>query len=167
MLADMLGAIASKSGGEFYYEVQNVNRSIGARISGEIARRHGNYGMVDSPITVRLTGTAGQSFGVWNAGGLHMYLEGDANYHVTKGMAAGKVVIRPPRGSAFGSVDAAIIGDTCLYGAHGRQIIRSRYRRGTLRRAQFRCDRGGRRYGRPRLRIHNRRGRRRRWGDRP
>ncbi len=123
MLADMTEVIARKTGGEFHYVIKNVNRSIGARISGEIARRYGNYGMVDAPITVRLTGTAGQSFGVWSAGGLHMELEGDANDYVAKGMAAGKLVIRPPKGSAFKSVDAAIIGNTCLYGATGGKLF--------------------------------------------
>ena len=53
--------------------------------------------MEDSPLAVRLTGNVGQSFGVWNAGGLHMYLEGDANDYVGKGMAGGKLVLRPPR----------------------------------------------------------------------
>ena len=77
--------------------MKNFNRSIGARISGEIARRWGNYGMVKTPLTVQLTGSAGQSFGVWNAGGLHLILEGDANDYVGKGMAAGKLVLRPPR----------------------------------------------------------------------
>ena len=76
----------------------NCDRSIGARLSGEIAKRHGNTGMEENPMTVRLTGTAGQSFGVWNAGGLHMYLEGDCNDYVGKGMAGGKLVIAPPEG---------------------------------------------------------------------
>ncbi|AOV18163.1 glutamate synthase large subunit [Acidihalobacter aeolianus] len=125
MVADMLPAIEAQSGGEFNYEVRNVNRSIGARISGEIARRHGNYAMSDTPITVRLKGTAGQSFGVWNAGGLHLYLEGDANDYVGKGMAAGKIVIHPPAGSTFRSHEAAIIGNTCLYGATGGKLFAS------------------------------------------
>src|SRR5690606_7064026 len=119
MVADMLGAIESKSGGEFQYRVTNCDRSIGARLSGEIAKRHGNEGMADSPIVLRLTGTAGQSFGVWNAGGLHMYLEGDANDYVGKGMTGGKLVIRPPQCSTFKSEETAIIGNTCLYGATG------------------------------------------------
>ena len=55
--------------------------------------------MEKTPITVQLNGSAGQSFGVWNAGGLHMILEGDANDYVGKGMAAGKLVLKPPRGS--------------------------------------------------------------------
>ena len=57
--------------------------------------------MEDAPLTVRLTGNVGQSFGVWNAGGLHLYLEGDANDYVGKGMAAGKIVLRHPRNARF------------------------------------------------------------------
>jgi glutamate synthase (NADPH/NADH) large chain len=123
MVADSLAAIEAKSGGEFQYAIRNVNRSIGARVSGEIAKRHGNYGMVEHPVTFRFKGTAGQSFGVWNAGGLHMYLEGDANDYVGKGMAAGKLVIYPPAESGFASQEAAIIGNTCLYGATGGKLF--------------------------------------------
>ncbi|MCP5158680.1 MAG: glutamate synthase large subunit [Gammaproteobacteria bacterium] len=119
MVADALSAIEAKTGGEFHYTVKNIHRSIGARLSGEIARRHGNLGMESTPITLRLTGTAGQSFGVWNAGGLHLYLEGDANDYVGKGMAGGKLVIHPPRHSQFASQQTPIIGNTCLYGATG------------------------------------------------
>ncbi|MBE9516463.1 MAG: glutamate synthase large subunit, partial [Proteobacteria bacterium] len=125
MVADMAAAIKAKTGGEFGYQVRNIHRSIGARISGEIARHHGNQGMAGAPLTVHLVGTAGQSFGVWNAGGLHMYLEGDANDYVGKGMAGGKLVIRPPKASAFESRDAAIIGNTCLYGATGGRLYAS------------------------------------------
>ncbi len=122
MVRDMLPAIEARSGGEFAYTIRNINRSIGARVSGEIARRHGNLGMEDAPVTARFDGTAGQSFGVWNAGGLHMYLEGDANDYVGKGMAGGKIVIYPPRESRFESQDTAIIGNTCLYGATGGRL---------------------------------------------
>jgi glutamate synthase (NADPH/NADH) large chain len=125
MVADMLSAIEAKSGGEFSYEVGNINRSIGARLSGEIAKRHGNNGMADQPISIKLHGSAGQSFGVWNAGGLHMYLDGDANDYVGKGMAGGKLVIRPPQGSQFESQKAVIIGNTCLYGATGGKLFAS------------------------------------------
>ncbi|WP_018232855.1 glutamate synthase large subunit [Thioalkalivibrio thiocyanodenitrificans] len=123
MVADMLSAIESRAGGEFSYEIRNTQRSIGARVSGEIALRHGNYGMADAPLTARFRGTAGQSFGVWNAGGLHMILEGDANDYVGKGMAAGKLVIRPPRESTFRSQETTIIGNTCLYGATGGKLF--------------------------------------------
>jgi glutamate synthase (NADPH) large chain len=123
MVADTLPAIEAKRGGEFHYQVRNDNRSIGARLSGEIAKRHGNYGMEDAPIVLRLTGSVGQSFGVWNAGGLHMYLQGDANDYVGKGMAGGKLVIHPQPGSAFRSQETTIMGNTCLYGATGGQLL--------------------------------------------
>jgi len=115
--------VEEKEGGEFEFNVTNCDRSIGARLSGEIAKRYGNQGMVDAPLTLRLKGTAGQSFGVWNAGGLHMYLEGDANDYVGKGMTGGKLVVRPPKGSAFESQESAIIGNTCLYGATGGKLF--------------------------------------------
>jgi len=123
MVADMLPAIESASGGSFAYTITNCDRSIGARLSGEIAKRHGNTGMEPHPLTVNLTGTAGQSFGVWNAGGLHMYLEGDCNDYVGKGMAGGKLVISPPKGSRFESRVTSIIGNTCLYGATGGRLF--------------------------------------------
>jgi len=123
MVRDMLPAIESKSGGEWAYEVCNYNRSIGARLSGEIARRWGNYGMEDAPLTVRLVGNAGQSFGVWNAGGLQLYLEGDANDYVGKGMAAGKIVLRHSRQARFVTHQTVIMGNTCLYGATGGQLF--------------------------------------------
>jgi len=123
MVSDCLDAIENSSGGEFSYSINNTQRSLGARLSGEIALRHGNHGMADAPITLKLTGSAGQSFGVWNAGGLNMYLEGDANDYVCKGMADGKVVITPPKNSHFKSQDATIIGNTCLYGATGGKLL--------------------------------------------
>lgn len=116
-------AIAGKTGGEFELNIGNCDRSIGARISGEIARVHGNQGMNDAPITFRFKGTAGQSFGVWNAGGLNLRLEGDANDYVGKGMTGGKIVITPPAGSPFATEDSAIIGNTCLYGATGGKLF--------------------------------------------
>ena len=115
--------LRAQSGGEFSFEVTNCDRSIGARLSGEIARRYGNIGMEANPGVLRLTGTAGQSFGVWNAGGLHMYLEGDSNDYVGKGMAGGKLVVYPPRNSEFKSQETAIIGNTCLYGATGGRLF--------------------------------------------
>ena len=123
MVAGTIDAIENKAGGEFDFAVTNCDRSIGARLSGEIARRYGNQGMAESPIKLNLTGTAGQSFGVWNAGGLNMYLEGDANDYVGKGMAGGKLVIYPPKVSEFASQETSIIGNTCLYGATGGQLF--------------------------------------------
>jgi len=116
-------AIDGRTGGEYQLSLTNCDRSIGARVSGEIAKVHGNQGMVSAPITFRMTGTAGQSFGVWNAGGLHMYLEGDANDYVGKGMTGGKLTIVPPKGSPFRSEQTSIIGNTCLYGATGGKLF--------------------------------------------
>src|SRR5574344_687581 len=109
--------------GEYYFDVSNCDRSIGARISGEIARRYGNLSMEHHPVKVNLTGTAGQSLGVWNAGGLHIKLEGDANDYVGKGMAGGRISIFPPKGSPFQTQNTAIIGNTCLYGATGGKLF--------------------------------------------
>nr|WP_309594810.1 glutamate synthase large subunit [Moraxella osloensis] len=122
MVIDMMDTIKSAKGGDFSYRIGNCDRSIGARISGEIAALHGNNGMASAPINLHLTGTAGQSLGVWNAGGLNIKLEGDANDYVGKGMAGGEIVIYPPKGSTFASQQTAIIGNTCLYGATGGHL---------------------------------------------
>ncbi|WMC10205.1 glutamate synthase large subunit [Oceanimonas pelagia] len=119
MTEEALPAVESKSGGDFYYAIRNTDRSVGARLSGEIAKRHGNQGMAADPIRIHLDGTAGQSFGVWNAGGLEMILTGDANDYVGKGMTGGKLVIKSHVGVAFASKDATLAGNTCLYGATG------------------------------------------------
>jgi glutamate synthase (NADPH/NADH) large chain len=122
MVGDMLSSIEAGRGGEFRYAVRNDNRSIGARVSGEIARRHGGGGPEDAPLLVRLRGTAGQSFGVWNAPGLHLYLEGDANDYVGKGMGGGKIVLYPPADGKYASQHNVIMGNTCLYGATGVRL---------------------------------------------
>ncbi|MDA9014339.1 glutamate synthase large subunit [Porticoccaceae bacterium] len=122
MVKDMLPAIEAKSGGSYDYDICNCDRSIGARISGEIAVRHGNAGMIDNPVTVNLRGVAGQSLGVWNAGGLNIYLEGDANDYVGKGMSGGKLVLSPPKESGFEAKATPIMGNTCLYGATGGSL---------------------------------------------
>ena len=119
MVDDCREAITKKSGGSFEYTVSNVNRSIGARLSGEIARVHGDNGMIDAPLNISLSGTAGQSLGVWNAGGLNLFLEGDANDYAGKGMAGGKIIIRPPSNSNYDHRQTPIVGNTCLYGATG------------------------------------------------
>ena len=71
---------------------------------------------------VSLQGSAGQSFGVWNAGGLHLHLEGEANDYVGKGMAGGKIVLKPHSRSSFVARDTVIMGNTCLYGATGGEL---------------------------------------------
>ena len=125
MVHELLPAIEQQTGGTFNYTLTNADRSIGARISGEIARRYGNLGMSKHPIKLKLTGVAGQSFGAWNAGGLELSLSGDANDYVGKGMAGGKIVLRPPHRSVFASQENSIMGNTCLYGATGGKLFAS------------------------------------------
>ncbi len=116
-------AVDSASGGSWELKIGNCDRSVGARTSGAIAKKHGNLGMTASPITFNFRGHAGQSFGVWNAGGQNLILEGDANDYVGKGMAGGKIVIRPFKEVGFKSNETAIIGNTCLYGATGGKLF--------------------------------------------
>jgi len=121
--SELAHAIRTKAGGEHRHLIHNTDRSIGTRLSGAIARAHGNLGMVDAPIQLRFRGTAGQSFGAFNAGGLNMELEGEANDYVGKGMAGGRLVVRPPRGARFEARNTAILGNTCLYGATGGELF--------------------------------------------
>jgi glutamate synthase (NADPH/NADH) large chain len=123
MLRDMSEAIEGRTGGQFSYAVSNYHRSIGARLSGEIAKRWGNHGMSAAPLVVNLKGSAGQSFGVWNAGGLHLHLEGEANDYVGKGMAGGRIILKPHARSAFVARETVIMGNTCLYGATGGELF--------------------------------------------
>ncbi|MGF1696741.1 glutamate synthase large subunit [Vibrio lamellibrachiae] len=123
IVEDAKTAIESKQPLNLYYDVINTDRSIGASLSGEVAKRYGNQGVATSPIKLNLNGTAGQSFGVWNAGGIELYLTGDANDYVGKGMAGGKIVIKPHTGTTFVCNEATIIGNTCLYGATGGKLF--------------------------------------------
>ncbi|MGN6224331.1 glutamate synthase large subunit [Pseudoxanthomonas sp.] len=115
--------IRRKAGGDHRFLIHNTDRSIGTRLSGAIARAHGNQGMADAPLNLRFRGSAGQSFGAFNAGGLHMELEGEANDYVGKGMAGGRLVVRPPRGARFEARNTPILGNTCLYGATGGELF--------------------------------------------
>ncbi|GAA5114554.1 glutamate synthase large subunit [Orbus sasakiae] len=116
-------AVDSRQSKSFYFDIQNTHRSIGTTLSGYIAQQYGDQGLVSEPIKLNFNGTAGQSFGVWNASGVDLTLTGDANDYVGKGMAGGKIVIYPPVGSAFLSHEATIIGNTCLYGATGGKLF--------------------------------------------
>ncbi|AWV08842.1 glutamate synthase large subunit [Marilutibacter maris] len=123
--AALAGAIAGKRGGAYRFDIRNTDRSIGARLSGAVARRHGDHGMADAPIALRFDGSAGQSFGAFNAGGLHHELVGEANDYVGKGMTGGRIVVRPPEDARWIAHETAIIGNTCLYGATGGELYAS------------------------------------------
>lgn len=115
-------AVTHKTGGSFHFSIRNDDRSVGASLSGLVARHHGNQGMASKPLELHFSGTAGQSFGVWNAGGLHLTLTGDANDYVGKGMAGGRIYLFPSKGVAYDSHKAVIMGNTCLYGATGGRL---------------------------------------------
>ena len=122
ILQATLPAIDGRKGGSFSFNVRNHDRTIGAMLSGEIARRYGNNGMEDTPLDIRLNGTEGQSFGAWNVAGLNLTLAGDANDYVGKGMTGGRIVIHPQEPCAFSARDTVIMGNTCLYGATGGEL---------------------------------------------
>jgi glutamate synthase domain-containing protein 3 len=86
-------------------------------LSGEIARRHGSAGLPDDTIKFQFTGSAGQSFGAFLAKGVTLELEGDANDYVGKGLSGGKLIVYPPRNSAFLPEENILIGNVVLYGA--------------------------------------------------
>ena len=98
--------------------IRNIDRTAGAMLSGEVAKRYGHAGLPDETIHVNLKGTAGQSFGAFLAKGVTFELEGDANDYVGKGLSGGRIIIRPPAGLA-GIVpeESIIVGNTVLYGA--------------------------------------------------
>jgi glutamate synthase domain-containing protein 2/glutamate synthase domain-containing protein 1/glutamate synthase domain-containing protein 3 len=99
------------------YSIRNINRTIGARASGEVALRHGNRGLQGTTAEFQFSGSAGQSFGAFLTHGLRLALEGDANDYVGKGMGGGEIVIRPPQGTKFASHSNVILGNAVLYGA--------------------------------------------------
>jgi glutamate synthase (NADPH/NADH) large chain len=98
-------------------EIKNSDRTVGAMLSGKVAKRYGHDGLPDDTITVKLTGTAGQSFGAWLSAGVTVVLDGVANDYVGKGLSGGKLVIRPSEASKAAPERSIVVGNTVLYGA--------------------------------------------------
>ncbi len=101
---------------QFMDSVRNVNRSVGAMLSGELIRLH-PAGLPDHTIFMQLEGTGGQSFGAFLANGITLYLIGDANDYTGKGLSGGRVVVRPSIEFRGESTENLIVGNTVLYGA--------------------------------------------------
>ena len=99
--------------------IRNQDRTVGARLSWEIARRHGERGLPADTISVTFEGTAGQSFGAFLSPGVTFHLIGQANDYVGKGMAGGEIVIRPHPDLRGPSHSHVLLGNTVLYGATG------------------------------------------------
>jgi glutamate synthase (NADPH/NADH) large chain len=102
---------------DFACAIRNTDRTVGAMLSGEIAKRYGHAGLPDNTIHIRLTGTAGQSFGAWLAHGVTLDLEGDANDYVGKGLSGGRIIVRPPHDAGIVPEESIVVGNTVLYGA--------------------------------------------------
>jgi len=98
-------------------KIKNTDRSFGAMLSGEIARRYGHQGLPEDTISVHLTGTAGQSFGAFLSRGVSLELKGDTNDYVGKGLSGGRIVIYPHENSPLKAEENIIVGNTVLYGA--------------------------------------------------
>ena len=102
-------------------DICNLNRSFGARVSGEIAQYYGDSGLAEDTIRIKLSGTAGQSLGAFLIDGVSLYVNGAANDYIGKGMLGGKIIITPEKqGPNF-----AAAGNTCLYGATGGKLYAS------------------------------------------
>jgi glutamate synthase (NADPH/NADH) large chain len=98
-------------------KIGNTDRSAGAMLSGEVAKRHGHRGLKDGSFSVAFTGTAGQSFGAFLARGVTFDLQGDGNDYVGKGLSGGRIIVRPPANSKLDASQSIIVGNTVLYGA--------------------------------------------------
>jgi glutamate synthase domain-containing protein 3 len=123
LLAAAMPAVENKTLITLEHEIHNTDRTVGARLSGEIAKRYGDTGLPAGTIRVTLTGSAGQSFGAFLINGVHLTLIGEANDYVGKGMAGGEIVLRVPPTARYASQENFIAGNTILYGATGGTFL--------------------------------------------
>ena len=111
------GALENGTRVKSQFPIRNVQRTVGAMLSGEVARRYGADGLPDDTISFSFNGSAGQSFGAFLARGITLSLEGDANDYVGKGLCGGRIVVYPPRNAGFVAEENILIGNVALYGA--------------------------------------------------
>ena len=117
LIAASRAAIDSREPVVLERTIRNVNRSVGAMLSGRIAEAHGFAGLPPETLRIAFTGVAGQSFGAWLAHGVSIELTGDANDYVGKGLSGGRIVVRPPDNAPRNAGENIIVGNTVLYGA--------------------------------------------------
>jgi glutamate synthase (NADPH) large chain len=117
LIAEAQAAIARGAKVKIDTKINNTDRSAGAMLSGEVAKHYGHDGLPDDTIHVKLTGTAGQSFGAWLARGVTFELEGEGNDYVGKGLSGGRIVVYPPKQSGIVPEESIVVGNTVLYGA--------------------------------------------------
>ncbi len=105
--------------------IRNVHRTVGTMLGYEVTRRYGAEGLPDNTITLRFTGSAGQSFGAFVPRGITLELEGDSNDYIGKGLSGGRIIVYPPRQATFVPEDNIVVGNVALYGAtSGEAFIR-------------------------------------------
>ena len=104
-------------------KIRNVHRSVGTRISGEIAREFGAKGLPENTVKLHFKGSAGQSLGAFLAPGITIRVEGDANDYLGKGMSGGRIILVPPADADFAPHENVIVGNTVLYGATGGEVF--------------------------------------------
>jgi glutamate synthase (NADPH/NADH) large chain len=107
---------------EISSKIKNTDRTVGAMLSGEVAKRFGQIGLPDDTIKASFKGSAGQSFGAFLSKGMYFELEGEANDYVGKGLSGGKIVVKAPKESTFKPEDNIIAGNTILYGATSGEV---------------------------------------------
>lgn len=117
IISQSLAALDEQIPVSLEYTIMNTERSVGAMLSGEVAKRYGNAGLPDETLTVKFKGSAGQSFGAFLAHGIHFRLEGESNDYLGKGLSGGKISLMPPAESTFVAEQNTIAGNTILYGA--------------------------------------------------
>ncbi|WP_244825477.1 glutamate synthase large subunit [Carboxylicivirga linearis] len=98
-------------------DINNIDRTVGAMLSGEVSKKYGEEGLPKNTINCTFKGSAGQSFGAFLTKGVSFKLEGDANDYMGKGLSGGKIIVVPPHGTSFKPEENIIIGNTVLYGA--------------------------------------------------
>ena len=117
LIEQAMPALESKKPVQIETPITNIDRSAGTMLSGELAKRHGHAGLSEDTISVKLNGTAGQSFGAFLARGISFELEGEANDYVGKGLSGGRLAVYPPAESGIVPENSIIVGNTVLYGA--------------------------------------------------
>jgi len=105
------------------HKIRNIDRTIGARVSGQLALRYGDEGLPEGQIRIDFEGTSGQSFGAFAIRGLSLHLWGAANDYVGKGLGGGEIVIRPSEDARFVPHQSVILGNTALYGATAGKLF--------------------------------------------
>jgi glutamate synthase (NADPH/NADH) large chain len=123
MIEDAKASLLDGEKMQLAYNVRNVHRAVGTRLSAHITRRYGMAAWPADQITVRLRGSAGQSLGAFAVQGLKLEVFGDANDYVGKGLSGGTIVVRPLVSSVMVASENVIIGNTCLYGATAGQLF--------------------------------------------